>query len=328
MAYETNPWLAQQGAGIQQQANQNLFQNVLPGINSGAGLAGMYGGSRHGIAQGLGIGQSQTGMANALANLYGGAYENDQNRGVQTRGQDLTYNLGMTNAANQRYGTDRNYDLGVMGNTTNLRGQDLTHEVGMANANNNRYGIDINAASNRYNTDVNAGTAMRGQDLTYGLGSMQNDTAQRGQSLNFGLGAMQNDTTQRGQDMNYGLGSMQNQTAQRGQDLTYGLGTQQNDTTRMLGLGQIDTSRRAQDMNFYSDQRGQDRADVTLGANLYGAGMQGPWSSLSSANGLANPYTTNGTTVQNTNSGGGWQGAAGGALGTYQLGKSMGWWGA
>jgi hypothetical protein len=303
MAYETNPFLAAQGAGIQQQANQNLFQNIMPGINSGAGMAGQYGGSRHGIAQGIAAGQTGTGIANALAGLYGGAYEGDQNRNVQRYGIDSTANTA-------RYNTDKNYDLGLLNDSTNQRGQTLGHEVGMANANNSRYGMDLNFASNRYNTDVNAGTTARGQDLNYGLGTMQNQTAQRGQ------------------DVNWGLGNLQNATQARGQDLTYGLGMNQNDTQRLLGLGQIDSTRRAQDMGFYDSQRGQDRQDVALGAQLYGAGMQGPWGTLQSANGLATPYAAqNGTQTQTTNSGGGWQGLLGGVLGGAQFAKNQGWWG-
>ena len=255
-------------------------------------MAGQYGSSRQGIAQGLAIGQSQQGLSNSLANLYGNAYESDQNRGVQTRGQDLTYNLGMTNAANNRYGIDQNYSMGLINDKTNQRGQSLNYDVGMANANNNRYGIDINAESNRYNTNVNAGTTMRGQDL------------------------------------NYGLGTAQNVTAQRGQDLNYGLGTQQNDTTRMLGLGTLDNNRYATDANFYTQQRGQDQSGAALGAALYGQGTQGAWDPLKSANGIYGNYTGFGNTTTNGDNGGSnWQSILGGLGAGAQFGVNQGWWG-
>ncbi|MDQ5882453.1 MAG: hypothetical protein QG616_2285, partial [Pseudomonadota bacterium] len=70
----TNPYLAQMGQGIAQQANQSLMYGALPQVNSGAVAAGGYGGSRQGIAQGLAIGMSNQGVSNALGNLYGQAY--------------------------------------------------------------------------------------------------------------------------------------------------------------------------------------------------------------------------------------------------------------
>src|SRR5574343_1806986 len=44
-----NPYLGAQANAITQQATQNLQNNIMPGINSGAVAAGGYGGSRQGI---------------------------------------------------------------------------------------------------------------------------------------------------------------------------------------------------------------------------------------------------------------------------------------
>jgi hypothetical protein len=87
------------------------------------------------------------------------------------------------------------------------------------------------------------------------------------------------------------------------------------------------TAQRGQDMNFYTQQRGQDQTGLALGASLFGQGVNGPWNPIQNANAAYTPYTGLGTTTQNTQSGGGWQGALGGALAGASLGKQMGWWG-
>lgn len=82
----TNPYLADQANAITNTATQNLQNNILPGINSGAVAAGGYGGSRQGIAQGLAIGQTNQGITNSLANLYGTNYQQDQNNDIARTG--------------------------------------------------------------------------------------------------------------------------------------------------------------------------------------------------------------------------------------------------
>lgn len=79
----------------QNQANmtENLQKNVMPGIRSNAVLAGQYGGSRQGIAEGNAISDftrqlnqsnTQLGLANSAntAAQLAGAYENGQNRAL------------------------------------------------------------------------------------------------------------------------------------------------------------------------------------------------------------------------------------------------------
>lgn len=154
----TNPYLSQQADAITQQATQNLNTNILPGINSGAMAAGGFGGSRQGIAQGLAIGQTNQGITNSLAGLYGNAYEGDQNRALQ---RDLT---GQQLASQQ--------SIAGMQNQT-------TRDLGFGNL-----GLGYTQAGNNYNLGL-------GQ---LGLGNKQADqnfyTAQRGQDLSqLGLGA-------------------------------------------------------------------------------------------------------------------------------------------
>ena len=76
----SNPYLQGQANAITSTVTDNLRNNILPGINQSAIANGAYGGSRHGVMQGLAIGQTNLGLGNALANLYGNAYESDQNR--------------------------------------------------------------------------------------------------------------------------------------------------------------------------------------------------------------------------------------------------------
>ena len=50
--FGNNPYIQQQAKSIQDLSNQNLQQNVMPSIRSGATGAGQYGGTRQGIAEG------------------------------------------------------------------------------------------------------------------------------------------------------------------------------------------------------------------------------------------------------------------------------------
>lgn len=79
-----NPYLNAQAQAITNQVNANLMNTLLPQIRSGATVAGQYGGSRQGIAQSGAISGTQRQLSDALSNLYGSAYENAQNRMLQT----------------------------------------------------------------------------------------------------------------------------------------------------------------------------------------------------------------------------------------------------
>jgi hypothetical protein len=111
--FGNNPYIKQQAQSIQDLSNQNLQQNVLPGIGQGAQAAGQYGGTRQGIAQGVAAGNAQTGVNAAVSNLYGNAYGQDQNFYTQQRGQDQS---GAQLGANI-------YNMGVSGNLGIGQGQ-------------------------------------------------------------------------------------------------------------------------------------------------------------------------------------------------------------
>lgn len=103
-----NPYLDQMAEAIRQKSMQNYDRNIAPGLRSNAVMTGGYGGSRQGIAEGIALGDTQQGITNALANLYGGAYETNQNRGLQQNQfqqslneQQRQYNIGQNNWQNQ-----------------------------------------------------------------------------------------------------------------------------------------------------------------------------------------------------------------------------------
>lgn len=115
--FGNNPYLQSQVKSVQDLSNQNLQQNVMPGIRSGAAAAGQYGGTRQGIAEGVAAGNAQTGVNAATAGLYGNAYNQDQNFYTQQRGLDQQgaqiganiYNMG--NAGNLGIGSGQ-FSLG------------------------------------------------------------------------------------------------------------------------------------------------------------------------------------------------------------------------
>jgi hypothetical protein len=70
-----NPYVSGMADTIEQRMNQNLLENQLPAVGHGAVGAGQYGGSRHGIAEAQAIERTNQAYGDALAQLYGGAYE-------------------------------------------------------------------------------------------------------------------------------------------------------------------------------------------------------------------------------------------------------------
>lgn len=139
-----------------------------------------------------------------------------------------------------------------------------------------------------------------------------------------------------GQDQNAAL---QNKSL----DNSYALGNKNADNSYNLGLGNLSLTNQGQMQNFYTQQRGQDLQGVTAGANLYNSGNQGnlgvgqgqynlgqtsmnaPANAISQYNSLISPYTGFGqSNTTSGQSGGGLQGAAGGALAGYQIQNNLG----
>lgn len=79
-----NPYLNEQIAALGNDLSTNLNQNIMPGLRSGAAVAGGFGGSRQGIAEGLAANGVTSTLGNQAAGLRGTAFENAQNRMYQT----------------------------------------------------------------------------------------------------------------------------------------------------------------------------------------------------------------------------------------------------
>lgn len=64
----------------------------------------------------------------------------------------------------------------------------------------------------------------------------------------------------------------------------------------------------------------------TLGAGLLSQGLDTQFQPLKNTGNLFSPFNGFGTTTNEANAGGGWQGALGGALGASQYARNAGWW--
>jgi hypothetical protein len=82
--------------------------------------------------------------------------------------------------------------------------------------------------------------------------------------------------------------------------------------------------------NLYGQAYNQDMNRVlqqqTLGAGMLGQGLNASWAPARNAADVYAPFTGFGTTTNNAQSGGGWQGMLGGALTGASMGRSLGWW--
>lgn len=87
----SNPYMQPMTDAITQAANQNLTRNLLPAIGRGAVAAGGYGDARMGLAEGVATGDTQNAITNAIAGLYGNAYNTDRSYDLSRIGQDMGF---------------------------------------------------------------------------------------------------------------------------------------------------------------------------------------------------------------------------------------------
>lgn len=125
-----NPYLQDQADSIKTQFNQNLQEQVLPGLRDKFIGSGGLGGSRQGIAEGLAAGRSGQGLASALASLYGNSWEQGQNRQLQLANinqqggfAQRADELNRLNSERNFYSTNRGQDLQQAGLAAGLLGQ-------------------------------------------------------------------------------------------------------------------------------------------------------------------------------------------------------------
>jgi hypothetical protein len=124
-AYTRSPALDALNQATQTQFDNNLNQNILPGIRRGSDMVGGVGGSREGIAQGLGIAQSNQGLAAALAGNNYNDYNAQMNRNLQQYQGDQQFNTAQGNLGLGYYNGSNNFNLGLgglaLGNQRNMQ---------------------------------------------------------------------------------------------------------------------------------------------------------------------------------------------------------------
>jgi hypothetical protein len=160
-----NPYLQDQANNISANMTRNFQTAVLPGINQGAMAAGGFGGSRQGIAQGLGMRGLNDSIGQAQTNLYSNAYNTDQqlqaSKDMQAAQLAQQQKMAEMSDATNRIGLNNSFNLGLggLGATVMRANQDFF------NANR---GMDLSAmglGANLTNT-ANTGLANQGQQLT------------------------------------------------------------------------------------------------------------------------------------------------------------------
>ena len=191
-----NPYLQVQQDAISGQVNNNLQRNVLPGVNRRAMAAGGFGGSRQGIAQGLGIGESSRAIADATANLQGNAYAQDQQIASQQSMQQAQLasqeRIAGQNDATNRLGINNQYSLGMGNLGLGHKTADNSYSLGMGNL-----GLGYQNSDQSYALGLgNLGLGYQNSNNQYALGNRAADTnqfqAQTSRDLGFGqLGAQQ-----------------------------------------------------------------------------------------------------------------------------------------
>lgn len=89
---QANPFLAGQIEQGQNLINENLQQNILPSVGSGAAAAGQLGGGRQGVAQGIAMRDANRQSSDFAQNLIGQDFANQQQRSLQALG--MAGNIG------------------------------------------------------------------------------------------------------------------------------------------------------------------------------------------------------------------------------------------
>lgn len=328
-----NQYLDAQANNIQTRLNRNLQENIMPGIGQSATGAGQYGSSRHGIAEGKAIADTQDNYAGQMANLYGSANEAAQNRMSTASGtlSGIGANVGMTNANNS--------------NTANQFGANASNTVSMYNTGQANAINQFNAGQYNANAQFNAGQAN-----SYNLGTAANANNANSTANSYALGNAANQNNATSTANSYALGNAANANNANATANSYALGNAANannatanSNNYTLGQGNQYLTNQGQQQNFYTANRGLDQSGVQLGANLYNMGNTGnvaagagqttlgnqyqnaPITALQNYSNTISPYSgLNSTQSTTENSGGGAMGTVGGALAGAQIGRNLG----
>lgn len=158
----SNPYQGAQAEAMYKGA-MSLFGQMNNQIRSDSVATGGLGGSRQGVAQGVGMGKAMDAYLGNVADLYGQNWQLDQQNALQSRGldltqrgQDITWQNNYNNTLDNRTLMNNNYNLG-------LRGQDITWQ-------------------NNYNNTLDNREQMRNQ---FYLGNRGMDVTQQNNGMNF-----------------------------------------------------------------------------------------------------------------------------------------------
>lgn len=246
-----NPYLDQQIAAIGQDLSQNLNNNVMPGIRSGAIGAGGYGGSRQGIAEGLAAQGVTQQVANQAAQLRGNAFESAQQR---------------------MYGTANALDERALSNSTNNANRSL--QADLANQQANMQAGMFNSNMGQRTNEFNANLGLQNNNQT--MQAQQQNVANRNNALQFlngGLGLQDNTFNQQ-----FGLGQSQLGLSQMPNQYNWqNLNNYASIIQPGAGLGSSATTSGQGGSNPIAGGLGGALAGSQLGTAL---GMTGPWGAV------------------------------------------------
>lgn len=152
--YQASPWLSATADEIGRRTQQALGQ-AFNGIRSNAVGVGGLGGSRQGVAESQATSNAIDSLQGNLANMFAQDWTGAQNRGLQARGQDQNFTVGIGGLANQRAGMNMNYDLGLGQQALTERGQDM----GFYNANRDMDLQQLGLGANIFDMGVRGGWA-------------------------------------------------------------------------------------------------------------------------------------------------------------------------
>jgi hypothetical protein len=167
--------------GMQQDATKNLMENVMPGIRSNSVLAGQYGGSCQGIAEGRAMGDFGTAMAraagqfgqnntDAAVSAQAGAYDADRNRQLAaTQGLGAQqYGVAQQDAATKNaaefmnVGNVANWNRDNMNSQLQTNGQNNAAVLGASGLLSGLLGSTANNVNTNQNYDLNRATQVNG----------------------------------------------------------------------------------------------------------------------------------------------------------------------
>ena len=106
---QQNPYLDQTFDRASDAVSQRFNENVIPGLNASFGSAGRTGGGLHAQSLADASGQYGEALGGLATDIYGGAYENDQNRQLGYAGLVPGYEQARNRFADPMFSNLQNY---------------------------------------------------------------------------------------------------------------------------------------------------------------------------------------------------------------------------